>query len=54
MSSKGSIVNWLGNFLKLDDEFLIISEEGKALEIIERYFRIGYFKIRGYNNFPMS
>jgi hydroxyacylglutathione hydrolase len=32
---------------------LLICDDGKSQEIIDRFFRIGYFKIIGYNGFKV-
>jgi hypothetical protein len=33
---------------------LIVCDEGKSQDLFDRFFRIGYFKIRGYNHFKIS
>lgn len=53
LPSAGPIVNWISNFLAPEEEFLLVCEEGKAQDIIDRFFRIGYFKIIGYNKFKV-
>jgi hydroxyacylglutathione hydrolase len=47
-------VNWMSNFISHEEEFIILTEEGKELDIINRFFRIGYFNIRGYNKFNVD
>ena len=54
LPAKGQMVNWLANILSPQDEFILFTEKGKWQEIAERCFRIGYFNIRGYNNFTMD
>jgi hypothetical protein len=34
-----------------EEEFLLVCEEGKSQDIVDRFFRIGYFKMLGYNAF---
>jgi hypothetical protein len=31
-----------------------VTELGQEQDIIDRFFRIGYFKIRGFNNFNLN
>jgi rhodanese-related sulfurtransferase len=44
----------MSNFISHEEEFIILTEEGKELDIINRFFRIGYFNIRGYNKFNVD
>lgn len=54
LPSKGAITNWLASLLAPETEFLLFTEAGKWEDIAERFLRIGYFNIRGYNNFAIS
>ena len=54
MPNVGPIVNLLSNFISHEEEFIILTEEGKEVDIINRFFRIGYFNIRGYNKFNVE
>ena len=54
MPSVGPIVNLLPNFISHEEEFIILTEEGKEVDIINRFFRIGYFNIRGFNKFKVD
>jgi hypothetical protein len=54
LPNNGAIANWISNLFGPEEEFIIITEEGKEQDIIDRFFRIGYFKIRGFNNFKIS
>jgi len=44
----------MSNFMTPEEEFIILAEEGKEVDIINRYFRIGYFNIKGYNKFKVD
>jgi len=33
---------------------MLVVDDGKEHDIIDRFFRIGYFKIRGYNHFKIN
>lgn len=50
----GPIVNILSNFISHEEEFIVLTEEGKEMDIINRFFRIGYFNIKGYNKFNVE
>ena len=54
LPNNGAIVNWMSNFISHEEEFIILTEPGKELDIINRYFRIGYFNIKGYNKFDVA
>ena len=54
MPNVGPIVNLTPNFIPPEQEFIILTEEGKEVDIINRYFRIGYFNIIGYNGFKVD
>lgn len=54
LPSKGAIVNWLANLISPETEFLLISEPNTFEDIADRFLRIGYFNIRGYNNFSVG
>jgi hypothetical protein len=54
LPGNGPIVNWISNLFGPEEEFIIVVDSGKEQDIIDRFFRIGYFKIRGFNNFKIS
>lgn len=54
LPAKGAIVNWLANLISPETEFLLICEPNTFEDIADRFLRIGYFNIRGYNNFSVA
>jgi hypothetical protein len=54
LPAKGGIITWLTNLFLPETELLLFTETEHWQEVAERLFRIGYFNIRGYNNFPIS
>lgn len=44
----------MSNFIAYDEEFIVLADVGKEMDIINRYFRIGYFNIKGYNAFDIA
>ena len=54
LPAKGAIVGWLTNLISPDTEFLIFSEVNTFEDVADRLLRIGYFNIRGYNNFSID
>ena len=54
MPRVGTIANWLAFICKPEDKYIVICDEGKSEDIIERFIRIGYFNCVGYNGFDMK
>jgi rhodanese-related sulfurtransferase len=54
MTENGTVAAWVGLLLKPEEEILLFCSKDKSKEIIERLFRVGYFKIRGYNGFTLD
>ena len=52
--ANGAISGWISMVSKAEDAVLLVTDEGKGEEILERLLRIGYFNILGYNNFLVS
>ena len=50
----GPLCNWVSMLIKPEDPLLVITDEDKHIEIIERMLRIGFFNVKGYNNFKMA
>lgn len=54
MIEKGPIASWTGLVIPPGTSLILFTEEGRAQDLIERLLRIGYFDIKGYNNFKME
>jgi len=56
LTAKATLVNWAANLVvpSPESQFLIFTEPGKWEETAERLIRIGYFNIKGYNNFDIK
>ena len=54
LPSKGAIVYWLTNLVPPETEFLLFCEHNTFESIADRFLRVGYFNIRGYNNFSID
>jgi len=54
LPAKGGITTWLTGYFAPETQLLLFTEPGKWQETAERFFRIGYFNIKGYNNFPVN
>lgn len=51
---KGPMTTWIAMTVTHEDPIVVVTEEGKHEETIERFLRIGFFNILGYNNFKIS
>jgi hydroxyacylglutathione hydrolase len=54
LPSKGAIVYWLTSLISPETEFLLICEPNTFADIADRFLRVGYFNIRGYNSFSVG
>jgi hypothetical protein len=54
LPSNGAIINWLANLLTPETPFIIFCDEGKFEDIADRFLRIGYFNILGFNSFSIN
>lgn len=54
LPAKGAIVSWLANLISPDAEYLLFCEKSAFEDLADRFLRIGYFNIRGYNNFAIE
>lgn len=52
---KGSMCNWVSMLTANPEEpILLVVDEGRESEFLERLLRVGFFNIQGYNNFKVS
>ena len=51
---KGPIPSWISMTVTHENPVVIVTEDGKHEETIERFIRIGFFNILGYNNFKIA
>jgi hypothetical protein len=54
MTENGMIAAWTGNLIKPESSILLICKKDGAKDLIERFFRVGFFNIKGYNDFTID
>jgi hydroxyacylglutathione hydrolase len=55
LTAKGTLVGWVSKILPSPEtEYLLFTDAGKWEETAERLIRVGFFNIRGYNNFAID
>ena len=45
---------FVAHVLEVDQPFAIVAEKGGEYDALQRFIRVGYFNIKGYNGFEMS
>ena len=56
LTAKGGLAAWAANIVlhSPETECILFTEPNKWQHTVERLFRIGYFNVKGYNNFSMN
>ncbi len=54
MVIRSDMSKWLTAALTPESEFIVFADPGRWRDIAERFFRVGYFNMKGYNNFSMA
>ncbi len=54
LPSKGSVCNWASMIMKPETEFIVFAEEKEIASVINRFLRIGFVGMKGFNAFDMS
>lgn len=50
----GPIVNWICNFVLPGEKFVIICSKGEHQDVIDRFLRVGFHNIIGFNDFNIA
>lgn len=54
MTEKGTLASWVGMFITPGAPLVLFCDQERSKDLVERLLRIGYFDIRGYNNFTIE
>lgn len=54
MTEKGTLASWVGLVIPPDASLVLFTEKGREKDLVERLLRIGYFNIKGFNNFTLQ
>lgn len=54
LPAKGAIAGWLSSYFVPETDLLLVTQVGKWQDTAERFFRIGYLNIKGYNSFDVK
>ena len=56
LTAKGTATSWAVNIIlpSPETEYIVFADPGKWEDTAERLFRVGFFNLKGYNNFTMK
>lgn len=54
ISSNATICQLISHVLEPEKSFIVIADEEKRVEVLERFIRVGFSNILGYNDFDMK